>query len=307
MSAFNDPRLLRRQFQPEDRPECRRCGYDLTGLPAGAVCPECGTKRSITRKGEIEKQSSGLVASRPGEVRRFGFSFVLLAAVAIVSPVFLLVELMPVAFTEWAAAGLATAWFAGVTLLDFRRFTCGESPPPERPLDRWLRYGAIGTQWAWLAVVGVVALGLPNALAWTLAGVGAFGLLPTLWSAGNALEWGGDEDGGSVTRRVLFYVGFAWALLAFGALVPFIPLLLGGAILLCILYLYYKTVRALISGAAMASWALEHQRHEAGKLERMRERRERVEAAQAAKIRAEERARFAKRNESPVSVDDFHS
>ena len=311
MSAFNDPRLLRRPLEPQSdpgkRPECRRCGYDLTGLPAGAVCPECGAERTRARKGEIQKQRAGLVAARPGEIRRFGIGFLFLALPAIASPMVLVIGWTPTAFAAWTGGGLALVWMAGVTLLNVRRFTCGENPPDEKPLERILRYGAMGTQWAWPAAVGVLALGLPQAAAWTLAGIGAVGLLPTLWSAGNALEWGGDEEGGSITRRALLYVGFAWGLLAFGALIPFISFLFGAAVLLGLLFLYFKTAVALLSGVAMAMWAIEHQRHEAGKLDRLRERRERVEAAQAARIRAEERARFASRNDRPVSVDDFQS
>ena len=28
---------------PSNRPYCPECGYELTGLPAEGVCPECGT------------------------------------------------------------------------------------------------------------------------------------------------------------------------------------------------------------------------------------------------------------------------
>lgn len=30
---------------PSNRPYCHECGYDLTGLAEGPVCPECGTPK----------------------------------------------------------------------------------------------------------------------------------------------------------------------------------------------------------------------------------------------------------------------
>src|SRR4051812_1242733 len=50
----------------DERPRCRRCGYDLSGRPAGsAVCSECGSDLNVPRAVRIghRERRPGLVAS----------------------------------------------------------------------------------------------------------------------------------------------------------------------------------------------------------------------------------------------------
>ena len=35
---------------PSNRPYCPECGYELTGLPAGSKCPECGVALGKVRR-----------------------------------------------------------------------------------------------------------------------------------------------------------------------------------------------------------------------------------------------------------------
>lgn len=42
--AFATERRYRRQLKLDRKGKCRKCGYDRTGLPPGARCPECGKR-----------------------------------------------------------------------------------------------------------------------------------------------------------------------------------------------------------------------------------------------------------------------
>lgn len=44
-------------------PECRKCGYDLTGMPNDGKCPECGLPYNVRRRDGVRLPESPLEKS----------------------------------------------------------------------------------------------------------------------------------------------------------------------------------------------------------------------------------------------------
>ena len=62
-------------------PGCARCGYRLTGLPPGGLCPECGLPVAVSRR-----PATDLSSHDPARLRRVRLGLWLLAPLTVVGP-----------------------------------------------------------------------------------------------------------------------------------------------------------------------------------------------------------------------------
>lgn len=190
------PRGIRKgvdQFVEGDRP-CRRCGYNLRGLPVQGKCPECGTKIRVGRSGAIDT----LVAAPRGYLRRLarGFTLLALAAIALMllSGLNVFGGCIPVVqgfydapWVSDAAMAASFAWWIGVFIVTAPR----EVPigVPVNPVEefrrlRWINRLAHLAWPAWSVMAMVDAYQSGAALLVAAEGlrmIGIFAIAPLAW------------------------------------------------------------------------------------------------------------------------------
>ena len=316
MSSLNDPRLLKQALEKYKPPVCKHCGYELTGLPLTAPCPECGAPRPKPgARTNLTAKSHGLLRAPVFEQLRFGAGFAGVSAALVGAPaVFIIRALTPAASNAWLLV-VAALWWASLALLTLRPFAVGEGDARYAArTPAWVVALALASQTLW--TVAVLAGGLHPAVLWTALGLAFIGLYPTLWILGEILEWGGDETSGRRTKWILLepvYVAAFLGLLGFVlwlfmSRVPGVLTLMGQiALTIVMLYEYVRLLLALSSGVNIAWWARRHQRDSAGRDERVEEARKAKEARQAGAVRSSESQHIARRAhaDKPISFDDF--
>jgi Zn finger protein HypA/HybF involved in hydrogenase expression len=226
-----DPRELARfrhhqqGFIELDRP-CRKCGYNLKGLRAGGVCPECA--QPMASVGSAERLRDTLSDAPLLYLRPLLLGLGLLAFAAVAAPVILLLG----PFTPGKVVLLlcaAIGWWGGIFLATMQR-TGGPNTVPDAVLDSsWLRTANRSIQSAWLLSV-LAWLVLLNQPGWFAAGfliagivftlVGLGGFVPLSIHLSALADWSGHSSLGDRFRAT------AWALAAAGLLAIFSLLLL---------------------------------------------------------------------------------
>lgn len=181
------------RFVEGDRP-CRRCGYNLRGLPILGKCPECGTRIRAGRSGVIDT----LVAAPRRYLRRLAWGFTLLALAAIalmlLSGLNVFGGCVPVAqgfydapWVSAASLAVSVAWWVGVFIVTSPR----EVPRgvPVNPVEefrrmRWVNRLAHLAWPAWSVVTMVDAYQSTTMLvvaAEVLRMTGIFAIAPLAW------------------------------------------------------------------------------------------------------------------------------
>lgn len=220
-----DPREIRPQKSKlfeviETDRLCRRCRYNLKGLPLGGKCPECGAPIGAARRGK--RFTDNLTDAPIAYLKTLAFGLVLLAIFSIASTfAFYFLGLNPSLVWAGVAAFTAVGWWIGVYIATAPRQTA-EDAPRDGVLDSgWLRIANRSIQASWiLAVVfWVLVLRLPpgsmaHTAAWytqyALQLIGLFGLVPFAVQLSSLSDWAGDTSLSERFRVV------AWAMAVCG-------------------------------------------------------------------------------------------
>jgi len=316
MSRFNDPRYLESRLAraheggfvlDRDR-ACKGCGYDLTGLRYGGLCPECarpiryGRAMKIPIRDRLQDAPVWYIRLIQG-----GFLAMALGGVGI-SALTLLIAGVTRSLFDMQTAALAllpftVLWLAGVGALCLPKpSTEGVERSPHDDLA-W-RAAAFGSQAMWpvaalLAAIpawSATVLGRPINLviAWAATAAGFVGFGAAAWVASSFHEWMQDDRGAEQFRRRAFWLLTIAAFLLLGgsfrALVPipvltFVLWMIDGATALIGLGLVVALVWSLVGLSRMAAWSIASKRTDAARTERLRRRREAESAAEQARLR----------------------
>lgn len=287
-----DPRELGAGLTPQaaylEGLRCVKCQYDLSGLPRGSVCPECGTPNA--RPSYDRKRGTGVSRAPIPYIDRLAIWLWAAAMALIGSWCFgLLSGLVAHPFT-WAlhfivASGwLVSLWMATKPKPD--RYEPGQHDAFDDP--RW-RMATLVSQSFWLVAIGLATLswflpqhaGLERVLALLItlfAMLAAFGFVPLGVQLASLANWMGDADAESRCRTA------SWLIAAYGVgivLAKVTPLV---ALFLAIFWICYFVgvvllAINLITLARAATWAAQNSRHKTvvtGRREAIERQRERM-------------------------------
>lgn len=211
---------------------CRRCGYDLTGLPESVLCPECGAGQSAKPLGR-QRMGDALTSAPRAYVRRVGLGALVMGLGMGWTLVFVigLVVSRSIRGSLWAALAFPAAatlcWCAGVFLLTAARPGV-PGHEAESLGERIMRRCARWSQLAWLvAVASMVASAVPTpgAFAALLASdavglpgeiIAALGVPVLCWWLGDWAQWGRDEDLGEHLRLAACGLGGGAVIITLG-------------------------------------------------------------------------------------------
>lgn len=251
----------------EDGYRCVKCAYDLSGLPKGTVCPECGTPNA--RISYDKKRGTGVSRAPFLYVNRLGTwlwvaAFMLIAtwftgALAGVAP-------HPVTFGIRFLAGvgwLVAVWFATAPKPD--RYEPGTNDAFD---DHRLRMATVIGQGLWLVAIAlqIAAELIPSAedplrfAAGLVGTVAAAGFVPLGIMLASLANWMGDADAERRCQAASWLIAFYGVGILLASFIKVIGLLY---IVFWIAYLAGVIILAmsLFGLARAANWAMQNARH----------------------------------------------
>lgn len=269
-----DPRELGYDMTPkgvfEDGLRCVKCQYDLTGLPRGSVCPECGTPNA--RPTYEKKRGTGVSRAPIAYVDRLAL-WLWVAAVALIGSWFfgLLAGVLPHPATWILQFFVASGWLAALVMATKPKPDRYEPGQRDSFDDPRLRLATLVSQSFWLVAIGLSIAswylpqlaGLETILmvaVTTFSMLAAFGFVPLGIQLASLANWMGDADAESRCRTA------SWLIAAYGVgiLLSRISPMVG--LFLVIFWLCYLVGAVLLAVnlftlARGANWAAQNSRH----------------------------------------------
>lgn len=308
--------------------ECRSCGYDLAGLPAGGRCPECGTAIPLTG-GRYAAMDDNIVLAPTSYLRLLALSSVGLALFGAAGLWMGLLSIREPSRFKLIPAGVFCGWALAVW------FVCNPkrsqlSPRSGDPQGKVSRWAARISQGAWPVGMGLIYLaeyvsfqiivtgGMPGAevqairiAGWVCIAAGLVGLVPLCMHLANIAEWAGCGDMGERLRAASFGLVLgppvvlaamiagakAFAMVIVGCFAGFILLVSVGV-----------TVAGVLQMAVISVWALNNSGNTIERDRRVNERRKRAAdemAERAAKVSGSPLGRPSKSGMAPGPSPNF--
>lgn len=311
MPVVVDTKVRRRQGG-----QCRKCGYDLTGLPFESACPECGTSISASRRRRLTSENLGLAPNTYLWMLSLGSLGLLVGAVGMI----LTGTITQGSFrNRWIFLGLAasTIWAVSVWPVTAPRVESDGDVARARENGRIARWIARLTQPAWGLAAGCMLLASQlsfkaivigtapgnDALwlqrgGWGLAAIALIGLGALASELAAIVVWAGDEHLGerlkAATIGVVVLPPILIASLAGGSgaiVLTGLAVISGLLLLLAVGHLVF----GLSQVSLMAVWAINNAANAEARDERVAQRRkEEMER---------DLARVQKIHGSPIATD----
>jgi hypothetical protein len=290
---------------------CRKCGYDLSGLPSSALCPECGTAAKIDKK--KRRLGDALTDAPRSYLQTLAAGAWLCAASVIASTILGIVAYAkydyPITAALWAASSLV--WCLGVFIVTQpRRSAIDPLEITSREFAR-LRWWNRLSQFAWVVAGVALTIGIQvavnanpvrvtpgftiipklyTAMLWVAAIfqlVGIVGIGTLCFQLASLAEWGRDDEQAQSFHScgISIVVGlpvayFASRLAGIGGVLSFFIMALGVLGGLAAAYGIVMFIVGQVKLANMATWAISSQGAELDRDKRIIEKatRERLEA-----------------------------
>ena len=293
---------------------CRKCGYDLSGLPTSALCPECGTAAKVDRK---KKKLGDVITDAPRSYLQILAAGAWLCAGGVIAATIMGIAsyariLHPVTSLIWAACSVV--WCIGVWIVTMPRRSAIEPIEVTAKEHARLRWWNRFSQWAWVCSGISLAIGSQSLLKANAVIVTGPTVFPPLYSAMSVVaavfqligvigigtlcfqlaslaEWGRDDEQAQSfhTCGISIMVGLPVSFLAsrlagIGGVISFFITAVGvlGGLAAC--YGIVMFIVGQVKLANMASWAISSQGAELDRDRRI------IEKATQERLQAEARA-----------------